>query len=130
MSSRNSGRWTDARYRSFLTSTLRAGSRRWPPRYEVLALAKTEKKINPASGRLAQHYKCAKCKQDYPAKDVQVDHKKPVVDPKTGFTTWDNYIDRMFCEKANLQVLCSVCHKKKTQLEKEQAKKYANRQEL
>jgi hypothetical protein len=36
-----------------------------------------------------------------------------------GFTTWDDVINRMFCEKENLQVLCHECHKAKTQEEKE-----------
>ncbi len=116
---RNSGNWTEARFRSFITSTLRAGSRRWPPKYETLANAKTEKKVNEKTGRVAQHYKCKKCKADFPAKDVQVDHIKPVVDPKEGFTTWDSFIENLFCEKKNLQVLCSACHSKKSKLEKE-----------
>lgn len=124
---RNGGKWTEARYRSFVTSTLRAGSRKWPPKYETLNAAKTEKKINKATGRLAQHYLCAMCEQEYTQKDVQVDHIKPVVDPKVGFVSWDTYIDRMFCEGKNLQVLCKVCHAEKTKLEKEISKKYANK---
>jgi hypothetical protein len=124
---RNGGKWTEARYRSFVTSTLRAGSRKWPPKYETLNAAKTEKKINKATGRLAQHYKCAMCEQEYTQKDVQVDHIKPVIDPKKGFVSWDTYIDRMFCEGKNLQVLCKICHAEKTQLEKEISKKYANK---
>lgn len=124
---RNGGKWTEARYRSFVTSTLRAGSRKWPPKYETLNAAKTEKKINKATGRLAQHYLCAMCEQEYTQKDVQVDHIKPVVDPKKGFVSWDTYIDRMFCEGKNLQVLCKVCHVEKTKLEKEISKKYANK---
>jgi 5-methylcytosine-specific restriction endonuclease McrA len=124
---RNSGKWTESRYRSFITSTLRAGSRKWPPKYETLNLAKTEKKINLKSGRLAQHYECAECSKHFPAKEVQVDHIKPVVDPKKGFQTWDTFIERLFCESKNLQVLCSSCHKIKTQKEKEMAKKYANK---
>jgi len=124
---RNSGKWTEARYRSFVTSTLRAGSRKWPPKYETLNAAKTEKKINKATGRLAQHYLCAMCEQEYTQKNVQVDHIKPVVDPKKGFVSWDTYIDRMFCEGKNLQVLCKVCHVEKTKLEKEISKKYANK---
>ena len=124
---RNGGKWTEARYRSFVTSTLRAGSRKWPPKYETLNAAKTEKKINKATGRLAQHYLCAMCEQQYTQKDVQVDHIKPVVDPKKGFVSWDTYIDRMFCEGKNLQVLCKVCHVEKTKLEKEISKKYANK---
>jgi hypothetical protein len=124
---RNGGKWTEARYRSFVTSTLRAGSRKWPPKYETLNAAKTEKKINKATGRLAQHYLCAMCEQEYTQKDVQVDHIKPVIDPKKGFVSWDTYIDRMFCEGKNLQVLCKVCHAEKTKLEKEISKKYANK---
>ena len=92
---RNGGKWTEARYRSFVTSTLRAGSRKWPPKYETLNAAKTEKKINKATKRLAQHYLCAMCEQEYTQKDVQVDHIKPVVDPKVGFVSWDTYIDKI-----------------------------------
>lgn len=127
MTERNGGRWTEARYRSFVTSTLRAGSRKWPPKYETLNAAKTEKKVNKATGRLAQHYLCAGCQDEYTQKDVQVDHIKPVIDPKKGFISWDVYIDRMFCEQPNLQVLCKVCHLEKTKQEKEVAKKYARK---
>ena len=125
-SPRNGGKWTEARYRSFITSTLRAGSRKWPPKYETLNAAKTEKKTNEKTGRLAQHYKCAGCKKEFTQKDVQVDHIKPVIDPKKGFISWDTYIERMFCEAKNLQVLCKDCHLVKTKKEKEIAKKHAN----
>jgi len=30
---RNNGEWTEGRYRSFITSTLRGGMRRWPPKW-------------------------------------------------------------------------------------------------
>lgn len=120
-------KWTEARLKSFIVSALRAATRRYPPKYEVLNEAKTEKRINPKSGRLAQHFKCAKCKQEYVAKEVQVDHKQPVIDPKKGFVDWNTYVTRMFCEKKNLQVLCSTCHTIKTKKETEVAKKYASK---
>jgi 5-methylcytosine-specific restriction endonuclease McrA len=46
-----------------------------------------------------------------------MDHKIPVVDPQEGFTTWDSYINRMFCPEENFQVLCSPCHDTKTKSE-------------
>jgi 5-methylcytosine-specific restriction endonuclease McrA len=64
------------------------------------------------------HYRCAACKADFPAKDVQVDHKKPVVDVKQGFVDWNTYVERMFVEDAGLQVLCKPCHKKKSDKER------------
>lgn len=109
--------WTPARHHSFIVSVLRAGTRRYPPKFLTLNEAKTEKKINPKTGRQAQYYACAKCKEDFPAKQVQVDHKKPVVDPKVGFVDWNTYIERMFCEKKNFQILCLECHKAKTKKE-------------
>lgn len=119
--------WTDGRIRSFITSTLRAGSRRWPPKYETLNDSKTEKKVNVKTGRIAQHYQCNACKNEFTSKDVEVDHIKPVIDPKKGFVSWDKYIESLFCEKKNLQVLCKPCHKIKTNKEKEVAKKYASK---
>jgi 5-methylcytosine-specific restriction endonuclease McrA len=109
--------WTPARKHSFIVSVLRAGTRRWPPKYETLNAAKTIKKINKKTGRLAQHYRCALCEEEFPATGVQVDHIKPVVNPKTGFTTWDTFIKRLFCEAKNLQCVCKVCHKIKTKEE-------------
>jgi 5-methylcytosine-specific restriction endonuclease McrA len=60
------------------------------------------------------HYRCAVCSLDFPAKDVQVDHIKPIVSVSAGFKTWDDFIDKLFCEAKNLQVLCKPCHKVKT----------------
>ena len=110
--------WTEARKHSFIVSTLRAGMRRWPPKYEALKAAFTEKKTNKVSNRQARHYKCAKCKEDFASTNVQVDHVKPIVDPKKGFVSWDDFIKRLFVEIKGLQVLCKPCHKEKTQQER------------
>ena len=116
----NDGKWTEGRFKAFITSTLRSGTRRWPVKHQVLAAAKCgERQINPATGRLAQLYECKNCKGTFSSRDIQVDHVKPVVDPKKGFISWDVYIDRLFCEAKNLQVLCKPCHKKKTVKERE-----------
>jgi 5-methylcytosine-specific restriction endonuclease McrA len=120
---RNGGEWTDARFRSFVTSALRAASRRWPPKFKALKEAFIGRKTNKKTGKLAMHYKCAKCKKHFVATDVQVDHVLPVVDPKVGFVGWDSFIDRIFCEIENLQVLCKPCHKVKTEEEKAERKK-------
>lgn len=110
--------WTEARLKAFIISGLRAASRRYPPKYETLNDAKTTKKINTKTGRLAQHYRCNICNQEFPASETQVDHKKPVVDPKKGFVDWNTYIARMFCKKSNLQAVCKGCHALKTKKEK------------
>lgn len=78
-------------------------------------------------------YMCACCGEEVPTsvkkegsrrreKNVHVDHINPIIDPAVGWTTWDECIDRMFSELDNLQVLCSKCHKVKTDEEKQIAK--------
>jgi 5-methylcytosine-specific restriction endonuclease McrA len=118
---RNDGEWTEGRYRSFITSTLRSGMRRWPPKWKALKSAEVGRIVNKKTGKLAMHYICAGCNVPHPSKDVQVDHIEPVVNPTTGFVSWDVYIDRMFCEKSNLQVLCTTCHRVKTKEEKDES---------
>jgi 5-methylcytosine-specific restriction endonuclease McrA len=85
--------------------------------------------VDKKTGKQAMHYTCACCNKQYVAKDVQVDHVNPVVDTSTGFVSWDVYIDRLFCEKENLQVLCKPCHSDKTALEKTERKDYGKAKE-
>lgn len=109
--------WTEGRKKSFITSVLRAGSRKWPPKYECLAEAYEDTRINEKTGRLAKHYKCAKCKKLFTSTNVQVDHIEPIVGPE-GFVSWDQFIERLFCSTDNLQVLCVPCHADKSKKEK------------
>lgn len=125
---RNSGEWTEARYNGFIKSALRNASMKWPPKNAVKKAARVERGV----------YECAGYKRDphhvpasLPPKpgnkrrinNAVVDHINPVIDPETGFISWDEVIERMFCEADGLQVLCHDCHTKKTADEKEIAKK-------
>lgn len=112
--------WTEGRLKTFITSALRGAFRRYPPKYETLKEASVGKKVNKKTGRLAEHFICATCKQEFPAKEINIDHILPVVCPKEGFVNWDVYIKRMFCGKKNLQAICTICHDKKSALERKE----------
>ncbi|QDP53350.1 MAG: hypothetical protein Unbinned6805contig1000_12 [Prokaryotic dsDNA virus sp.] len=105
----NGGKWTPARFHSFIKSALRRASMRWPPKHEVKKAARVER------GK----YLCNGCGEIVPASikkdgkrksNVHVDHVVPVIDPAKGFVSWDDTIERMFCEAGDLQVLCTACH--------------------
>ena len=118
--------WTPSKFQSFIKSTLRKGSTRWPPKYEVLNAAKRGKAVNPGTGRIAEHYECSSCHNLFVAKQVVVDHIEPVV-PVSGFVSWDDVIARMFCPAEGLQVLCKTCHSLKTKEENALRKLYKNK---
>lgn len=117
---RNGGQWTEARFRAFVVSALRAASRRWPVKYAVMKQACVGRKVNIVSGKLALHYVCAGCNKHFPASNIAVDHIKPVVDPKKGFQGFDVFIERLFCESDGLQCLCKECHSVKTKDERKE----------
>ncbi len=81
---------------------------RWSPeRREVLK-----------SASLPQDYwRCAGCAKKAPK--VQIDHVIPVGPSPKGFTGWDEFYRRLFCEAGNLRALCVPCHRATT---KKQAK--------
>ena len=61
-------------------------------------------------------WKCKKCERIYSSsRDLHGDHIQPVVDFNTGFTTWDEYINKLFLGK--IQALCVECHKQKSEEE-------------
>lgn len=100
--------------KSFIINALRRATYRWSPRNDALKTSRKERGL----------YECASCKEFFKNKEICLDHITPVVDPKTGFTTWDDYIEKMFPEKEGFQVLCKRCHDVKTGLEDEMRKYY------
>lgn len=115
------GQWTPARFTSFIKSALRSASMKWAPIQQVKKEARVRRGF----------YQCSGCGEVVPAtlppkpgnkrriKNVLVDHIDPIIDPHTGFTTWDDFVDRLFCEKENLQVLCHACHQEKCEEERQ-----------
>lgn len=123
------GEWTEARFNSFVKSALRQASRRWAPN------SICKKNANISRGV----YECAQCKKHVGptyrngrkrSQNIFIDHIKPIVDPTVGWTTYDDFINNLFCEVGNLQLLCKDCHDTKTQIEKEQAVKRRQEEKL
>jgi 5-methylcytosine-specific restriction endonuclease McrA len=92
---------------SWLKQKLRRLSYQWPEMREATVKARVER------GK----YKCASCEGIFGPKEINRDHINPVDDVETGFTNWDNYIDRLFCSADLIQILCKTCHSYKSSLE-------------
>jgi len=80
--------WTTARYFSFIRSALRRAWTKYPVRYQVMD----------------------KAKQPY-------NHIKPAGTLKT-YSDLPKFVETLFCEADNLQVLCKECHDVKTKEER------------
>ncbi len=111
------GRWTQARYNSFIKSAIRDASNRWPVKFDALEAAYVETKLNPITGRKCKYYRCAKCGKTYPKADIKMDHIDPIV-PVTGFVSWDDVIARSLVEIDGYQALCSAGPDAKTKNER------------
>lgn len=109
--------WTPHRY---LVAAARKTWRWSPPRKQVLDEAET-------SPRQWMCQKCLKCvtKIEYVTKkgrkrnkiDGAVDHIIPIGKQPRTWDEYPAYYKRMYCEKENLQFLCTACHAPKSKLE-------------
>lgn len=116
-STRADNKWTEGQFNTFIRNQLRGGWMRWPVKNAMLAEARVERGF----------YLCSECGEHTPTtirengkkkKGVNVDHIVPAT-PLTGEFTWSLFIERLYCERDNLQVLCFKCHNFKTnQVEK------------
>ena len=121
---------TEASFTTFVKNQLRGATWKWRPVSEVLKEARVKKGT----------YFCNGCKQEVPAsvfvdgkrvKNIFIDHEPPVIDPAVGFTTWDDFVNNLYCEKDCLQLLCRNCHDIKSTEEREVAKQFRkNKKEL
>ena len=106
---------------TFVKGVLRRASFHWKPRTEALQKARVER------GK----YKCAMCGELFGPKEVDIDHIHPVVDPRVGFTGFNDYIERLFCDADQFQILCrNGCHPAKCRLEDSLREHYKSEKEV
>ena len=120
----NNGQWTPARFKSFIVGQLRSATQRWGPKQKCIQRAKVSHGL----------YKCEGCGTIGPPtlppevgkkrriKNIVADHINTIVPPEIGFTTYDDWITRAFCELDGFQALCHKCHTIKSNEEKAIAK--------
>ena len=113
----NSGRWTRNDLINFIKSALRRASVRWEPKNEAIRKACVGDGINPRTGRKCKLHQCPQCGELFPRSEIRADHVVPVVGPE-GFTTWDSFIERLFCEADGFSAICDGCHKRITEHER------------
>jgi len=113
---RNAGTMTESMFWSMIRSALRQKSRWWKPIGECKKLARRAYKGK--NKRQKWEYLCNKCKKWYKSDQVNVDHIEPAGSLNCS-NDLPSFVDTLFCEQDNLQVLCKTCHDEKTKLEKQ-----------
>jgi len=120
---------------SQIRSAIRRAFSRSPVVKEVKDSVRTEHDQYNKDGSLAKkkavRFECAVCHKLFKGTDCAVDHIDPVIPIDQEFKGWDVFVERLWCDKSNLQVLCSYklkhidkhnnelsCHHKKTQQER------------
>jgi 5-methylcytosine-specific restriction endonuclease McrA len=110
--------WTEARYWQYIRSVLRRATISYP----VIQQVKKAASKTVTGQRHKYEYKCKKCKKWWKGKEIAVDHIKPAGSLK-GYGDLPGFVERLFCEADNLQVLCKDCHDKKTKADREAKEK-------
>lgn len=112
---RNAGTMTESAFWSFIRSALRQKSRWWKPITQCKM--KSRRAYKGPNKRQKFEYQCKNCSKWFPDKKINVDHIIPAGSLQCA-ADLPGFVERLFCEIDNLQVLCSDCHNKKTQHEK------------
>ena len=113
---RNAGTMTESAFWSFIRSGLRQKSRFWKPILQCKLEARRAYK--GPNKRQKFEYQCNECKEWFQEKKINVDHMVPAGSLNCA-ADLPGFVERLFCEKEHLQVLCEKCHDHKTKLEKD-----------
>jgi 5-methylcytosine-specific restriction endonuclease McrA len=112
---RNAGTLTESAFWSLIRSVLRQKSRWWKP--ITLAKQRAKREYKGPNKRQKFEYQCNICKNNFPEKDISIDHIIPA-GSLTCAQDLAGFVERLFCEVEGLQCLCSNCHTIKTKNEK------------
>lgn len=111
--------------RGLIKGAVRRAFARSELRRSVLQMAKIVHS-DASRPRVKTWYKCAGCSKPFAQHQLEVDHVSPVIPTDTSLEemSWDDLINRTWCDKMNLQVLCETCHYKKSAIEREERKEH------
>ena len=103
--------WTEARYWGFIRSALRRAFTRYPVNYQCRNAAKRPYK---GPNKLQKNeFQCGVCKEWFIQKATQVHHLVECGSLKS-YSDLPGFVERLFCEVDNLQVVCKTCHSRIT----------------
>ena len=94
---------------AFAKAALRRVSSWWWAMSEAMDRAKVSRGV----------WACAHCKGHFKKNEIQKDHISPVVSTNGEKNDMNTYIETLFCEPENIQILCKACHGIKTAVENE-----------
>ena len=102
---------------NFVKNALRIAGYKWPYFSMAVSRQRVERGL----------YTCEACGAAKGPKEINRDHIVPVIDVQTGFTTWENYITRLFVKSDGIQILCLQCHENKTVTENHLRSQYGQK---
>lgn len=107
--------------RNLIKGAIRRVFSRSETRREALADAQIQH-YDPKRPRVTKWGRCEHCKKPEALYKMQADHIEPVVPISMSLEdmSWDEIINRIFCNKNNLQILCLGCHSSKSKSETKQ----------
>lgn len=110
--------------RNLLKGAIRRVFSRSDLRRKIIDSVDLPEYTDPSRPRVRKWSQCPVCKLPSPKYKMVVDHIAPIVPVTTALEhmTWDEVIDRTWCEENNLQPICESCHDVKTSREREERK--------
>lgn len=108
----------NAKERGLIKGAIRRVFSRSELRREVIALSRIDY-TDPERPRVTKWSRCSECLKPIPTYLLECDHIEPLVplDKKLEDMTWDEVVERAWCDIANLRPVCKPCHKLKSKLE-------------
>lgn len=94
---------------AFAKSVLRRASRMWYANKEVEAKHRVSRGV----------YFCGICGGHFKKKDMEKDHINPVVNTEGKKADMNTFVENLFCDTENMQMLCIPCHDQKSQTEQQ-----------
>ena len=104
---RNAGTMSEVQFFQWIRQVLRKASIYWKPISQVRKEAQVTYK--GPNKRRKYSYICSSCNKENPSTEINVHHKIECGSLKT-FDDLPGFVERLFCEKELLSVLCKNCH--------------------